>query len=98
MDYEFEKFDCTGGSYAPKISVRANGSLGLSQGALHRFGLWDGDWFVQLYFDRTNRVIGIEPSNAAGTGKAHLVKKKIKGKDNRETVNAYVAAKSFLDF
>jgi hypothetical protein len=98
MRYEFEKFDCTGGSYTPKISVRGNGSLGFSQGALRRFGLWDGDWFVQLYFDRKNQVIGIEPSNTPGTGRAHLVKKKIQGKDGRQSVNAYVAAKSFFDF
>jgi|ERR1700726_550449 len=98
MAYDFEKFDCTGGSYAPKISVRSNGSLGFSQGALRRFGLWDGDWFVQLYFDRNQHVIGIEPSSTAGAGKARLVKKNIQGKDGRQTVNAYVAAKSFFDY
>src|SRR5215470_11166355 len=98
MAYEFERFDYIGGSYTPKISVRANGSLGFSQGALRRFGLWDGDWFAHLYFDRKNQVIGIEPSTTGGTGKAHLVKKKIQVKDGGQTVNAYVAAKSFFDF
>jgi hypothetical protein len=98
MTYEFEKFESTGGSYTPKISVRSNGALGFSQGALRRFGLWDGDWYIQLYFDKKHNVIGIEPSTTAGAGKAHLVKKKIQGKDGRQTVNAYVAAKAFFDF
>jgi hypothetical protein len=98
MGYNFEKFACPGGSYAPKISVRSNGALGFSQGALRRFGLWDGDWFIQLYFDRVNRVIGIEPTNAEGPGRARLTKKIIDGKDGRQSVNAFLSAKSFFDF
>jgi hypothetical protein len=98
MSYEFERFEAVGGSYEPKLSIRSNGAIGFSQGALHRFGLLDGDWFVSLYYDRKNGVVGIEPVREEGPGFLRLIKRAIKGKDGRDSVNAFVSAKSFLDY
>ncbi len=99
MAFKFEKFEGVGNSYFPKISIRANGTLGLSQGALNRFGLVEGDWWVQLLFDRENRVIGLEPSNEEGTGRIKLNKKHmVAGDGGKESINAWISAKAFLDY
>lgn len=98
MSYEFEKFHAVGGSYEPKLSIRSNGAIGFSQGALHRFQLLNSDWFVCLYYDRRSAVVGIEPIQEEGPGCLRLIKRSIKGKDGRDSVNAFVSAKSFLDY
>jgi hypothetical protein len=98
MSFNFEKFDGVGNSYFPKISIRANGTLGISQGALNRFDLAQGDWWVQLLFDRKNRVIGLEPSDEEGSGRIKLNKKHMVGNDGKESINAWISAKAFLDY
>jgi len=98
MNYEFERFDSVGGSYEPKVSIRGNGAIGFSQGALRRFELLEGDWFICLFYDRKNGVIGIQPVKEETSGCLRLIKRVIKGKDGRDSVNAFVSAKSFLDY
>jgi hypothetical protein len=98
MGYEFEKFNAAGGSYEPKLSIRSNGAIGFSQGALHRFGLLKDEWFVCLFYDRKNGVVGIQPSKQETNGCLRLIKRTIQGKDGRESVNAFVSAKSFFDY
>ena len=99
MSFNFEKFEGVGNSYFPKISVRSNGSLGVSQGALNRFSLADGEWWVQLMFDRKNRVIGLEPWDEPGNGRIKLNKKHMVGPDGgKESINAWISAKAFFDF
>lgn len=97
MSFNFEKFEGVGNSYFPKISIRSNGTLGISQGALNRFELAEGDWWIQLLFDRKNRVIGLEPSNEEGSGRIKLNKKHMTH-DGKESINAWISAKAFLDY
>lgn len=104
MGLNFEMFEGARGSYEPRISIRSNGTIGLSQGALNRFNIRDGDWVVQLYYDRNAKVIGIKPipddSNLDPSlkGTIKLIKREITGPDGKGSVNCFVSAKSFLDF
>ncbi len=68
--FKFEPFLAVGGSYAPKVSIRSNGTLGLSQGLMHKHGLTKGNWYACLFFDVERRAIGIKSTqdeNAAGS-------------------------------
>ena len=98
MAFEFEKFEGVGGSYVPKISIRSNGTLGISQGALNRFKLAEGEWFAQLLYDRKNQVIGIQPVSDEGPGLIKLNKKRMEGKDGKQSINAWISAKAFFDY
>jgi hypothetical protein len=98
MGFNFEKFEGVGNSYFPKISIRSNGTLGISQGALNRFDLARGDWWVQLLFDRQKRVIGLQPSDRNGSGRIKLNKKHMVGQDGKESINAWISAKAFFDY
>jgi hypothetical protein len=98
MQFDFEKFEGTGGSYFPKVSIRSNGTLGVSQGALNRFRLAEGDWWFQLLFDRKKQVIGLQPIDHEAHGLLKLNKKLMMGRDGKKSVNAWIAAKAFFDF
>lgn len=93
------KFVNTGGSYQPKLSIRNNGQIGLSQGFLNRFNLDGEGWYLVFYYEPEAKCIGIErtkDSNAPGAVK--LVVRTVGGTDGRASKSAQVSAKSFLDF
>lgn len=93
MGFNFERFDQLGTSFVPKISLRTNGTIGVSQGALHKFSLIEGDWYVVLHYDKTARVIGIQPTkNPDETSAMRLVI------NRRKSVTAHISARSFLDY
>src|SRR5690606_18548985 len=72
--FNFEPFLAVGGSYCEKVSNRSNGTLGLSQGLMHRHKLTEGDLYAQLFFDMEKRAIGIKflnDENARGAVKVH---------------------------
>lgn len=99
MNFNFERFKNTGSSYSPKISIRSNGSIGFSQGALHRFKLREGEWYVVMFYDRVAQVIGIKPTqDKEEPNIIKLNKKEAVGKENKISVNAFISAKSFLEF
>jgi len=95
----FEKFTKIGGSYAPKISIRTNGQLGLNQGTIRKFSLSEGDWYVVLYYDREERKIGIRKTRDHDEeGAAKLIRREVKTKEGQSSMNCYISCKSFLDF
>lgn len=97
--FNFERFEQNGGSYAPKISIRANGAMGFSQGALRRYGMETGDWLVVLFFDKSQRIIGIQPTQEeSATGAIKLIKRMVKARDGKTSLNAYISARSFLNY
>ena len=98
MPFEFEKFEGVGNSYFPKVSIRNNGTLGISQGALNRFKLAEGDWWFELLFDRKSRVVGLRPSDHEVPGSIKLNKKELVGRDGKKSVNAWISGKAFLDY
>jgi hypothetical protein len=99
MAFDFEKFEAVGSSFEPRITLRSNGSLGFSQGALNRFKLKDGDWWVVLYYDKTRKVIGIKPeSDGTLKGAIPLVKRAVVSTSGKTSLNSFVSAKSFMDY
>lgn len=82
------------------ISIRKHGSIGFSQGALNRFALLDGDWFVVLFYDKNAAVIGIQPTkDASEEGAIKLIKRKAKlAKSAKESISSSVAARAFLEY
>src|SRR4051812_37889107 len=94
----FEKFEHVGCSFVPKVSVRNNGSIGISQGALRRFGITESDRYVNLFYDRDNQVVGFRPVAEDTPNAVKLIQRSIVGRDGKTSVNAFVSAKSFLDF
>lgn len=85
----WEKFHGIGESYRPKVSVRANGHLGFATGARKKFHV-DSYKFVSLFFDRSERKIGIKLGEIEEPGVTTPIVK-------RET-DCYIRARSFLDY
>lgn len=97
--YNFERFEQNGGSFSPKISIRANGAIGFSQGSLRRFGMDTGDWLVVLFYDKTQRVIGIQPTQDTSISAAiKVIKREVTSRDGKTSLNAYISARSFLNY
>jgi hypothetical protein len=99
--FNFEKFTSVGRRFAPQISIRANGAIGISQGAIHQAAMTEpGDWYVFLHFDRSQKVLGIQPIRSGDEDGA--IKVSIKTTPNKEgggvAISAFVSAKSFLNF
>lgn len=95
----FVKFTQIGGSYIAKISIRTNGQLGFSQGAIKKFSLLEGEWYVIMYYDKDNRRIGIlKTRDSKEEGAIRLIRREIKTKDGQSNMNCYVSCKSFFDF
>jgi len=84
----FERFIQTGKSYKPKISIRANGQIGLNQGSIEKFKLNKYKYAV-LFFDRETKRIGIKPTNTEEEGICKLQIRKS---------NAAISGKAFLDY
>lgn len=99
MGFNFERFTKTGSSFAPTVSLRKQGAIGLSQGALQRFNLVAGDWFMVLFYDKTAKVLGIQPTqNASEEGATKLIKRRAQGKNGKESVSSSISAKSFFEY
>ena len=99
MGFNFEKFTKTGSSFAPVVSLRKQGAIGLSQGALNRFGLADGEWSVVLYYDREAKVLGIQPTqDPTEEGAIKLIKRRAIGKTGKASISSSVSAKSFFEY
>jgi hypothetical protein len=98
-DFNFQPFLAVGGSYAQKLSIRSNGSLGLSQGLMHRYGVNKGEWFARLFFDAEKRAIGIKftnDGNAEGVVKIHV--RSTPGKGGQENWSGHISARAFMDY
>jgi hypothetical protein len=84
----FVKFAETARSYRPKVSIRANGTLGFSSGAVAKFQLKDYKYAV-LHYDEERRMVGVKPVKTDEEG-AHAI--------NRGKTGAWIAARRFLDY
>ncbi|HMO49583.1 MAG TPA: hypothetical protein PKE26_03325 [Kiritimatiellia bacterium] len=95
----FEKFTQTGTRQAPLVSIRRGGSLGLSQGAINRYGFDNDMTHVVLFYDKEDKLVGIKP--IAGDSEEHAIKvivRPYKAAKGKESKTAFFSAKSFLDF
>lgn len=85
----FQRFTHTGRGFKAKASVRSNGQIGFSHGAIRRFALDEFSHAV-LYYDPENRLVGVKPTNDANEEGAI----KLNVKEN----TAWIAATAFLDY
>jgi hypothetical protein len=92
----FEKFVFAGGRYSAKLSVRANGVLGLSQGLMHRANISDDGWFAVLNYDRSAQVIGVQITrDEKEPGATRVIYRESKEPKN---VTGSISAKAFLNY
>jgi hypothetical protein len=99
MGFDFEQFTEVSGSYAPKLSIRNTGQIGLSQGLLRRVGIGDGQWYALLYFDKKQQAIGVkftQEENARGAVKVQ--KRATTSADGGKNWNGHIPARAFLDY
>lgn len=84
----FQKFTDTTKSYKSKISIRSNGTIGLSSGSVFRY-LKSNHKHATLYYDPDSKKIGIKPTTAEEEGSHTL---------HRGKTGAWIGARRFLDF
>lgn len=77
-----------GRGYAPKVSVRKHGQIGLNQGATIRYNIRDGQ-FALLGYDKDEQIIAIKFVEEDEEGAKRVT---VRSK------NASISAKSFLDY
>lgn len=85
----WEKFTQVGRSYVTRLSVRSNGQLGFSQGAIHKFKLAAYKHAI-LFFDKDQALIGVKLTNE--DGEQGIAKLQVRAE------NASISAKAFLDY
>jgi hypothetical protein len=96
VEFNFERFTFGGGRFTPKVSIRSNGILGLSQGLLHRAKIQDDKWFSVLFFDRSAKAIGIKITRDENEeGATRLVYRETGEPKN---VTGSIAGKAFLNY
>ena len=97
--FDFEQFTGVTGSYAPKLSIRNTGQIGLSQGLLRRVGIGDGNWFALLFFDKKRQAIGVKFTQEADVKGAVKVQKRVSpSADGGKNWNGHIPARAFLDY
>lgn len=84
----FIKFTETARSYKSKVSLRSNGTIGLSAGAVAKF-LKNGHEYATLFYDADAHIIGVKPTTKEEEG-SHKI--------NRGKTGAWIGARRFLDF
>lgn len=85
----FEKFTLIRRSYKPRASIRSNGQIGLSKGAVTRYKL-EGYNYCVLFYDKELKKIGIKFTQ----DKVEEGTLKLKIKQG----NGAISAKSFLEY
>ena len=59
----FQRFESFGARMTPRVSIRGNGQIGLSAGALRMFGIDDGNTKVVLYYDPEAKLVAFKPTH-----------------------------------
>lgn len=95
MAFKFVRFDKFGSSFSAKVSIRNNGQIGITQGALKKMGITGDGHSVVLFFDTDAHVIGIKPTSNEKEPGAIKVHVRPAGKDG--SVTAHISGKSFLE-
>jgi len=99
MAFNFEPFLATKGSYAERISIRVNGSIGFSQGLMRKRALTEGSQFIQLFFDKEKQVIGLRfTKNPEDQGAIKLHSRKVVSKEGVENWSGHASVRAFFDF
>lgn len=99
MNYNFEQFTDFNRSFAPKLSIRPNGQIGLSQGLLRRVGIGEGEWYAYLFFDPKHRAMGLKFTQSGDDVSVIKVQKRESATgDGGKNWSGHLSARSFLDY
>ena len=94
MGYNFERFTQTKSSFAPKVTIRKGGYLGISQAAASRYGIDGQGYYGVFFYDKDARVIGVQiTQNEKEPGAV-----KVQWRKHKENAVIQVGIRSFLDF
>lgn len=85
----FQRFTASGRSFKARVSIRRNGQISLSQGAVQKFNLSEYPYVV-LFYDKEEHLIGLKPTNDAEEPGAYKL--------NHKGIGASVAGLAFLDY
>ncbi len=85
----FERFTASGKSFKARISIRKNGQISLSQGAVQKFRLTEYPYAV-LFYDKEKHRIGLKPTQDPEEPGAYKL--------NFKGTGASVAGLAFLDY
>lgn len=83
-----EYFREKGRGFAPKVSIRKQGQIGLNQGAVLRYAIKDGQ-FALLGYDKNENLVVIKLVGGDEKGAKRITVR---------AGNASISAKSFLDY
>lgn len=88
VQFNFEKFVDTDKSFSARVTIRQKtGQFGFNTGAVNRFKIHDFQYGI-LYFDNSERVVGIELTNEKAPGTIEI---------KSGSTNTYIRAKNFCD-
>jgi len=85
----FERFTASGRSFKGRVSIRKNGQISLSQGAVQKFNLADHPYAV-LFYDKEGQMIGLKPTRDPEEPGAY--------KMNHKGMGATISGLAFLDY
>ncbi|OGF52719.1 MAG: hypothetical protein A2Z21_08030 [Candidatus Fraserbacteria bacterium RBG_16_55_9] len=85
----FERFTASGRSFKGRVSIRRNGQISLSHGAVQKFNLADYSHVV-LFYDKDANLIGLKPTRDPEEPGAYKL--------NLKGMGASVAGLAFLDY
>ena len=87
-----EFFDKEGKGFAPKVSIRQHGQIGLNQGAINRYDIKDGQYAL-IGYDREKRMVVIKVMDEREKGS-----KRILVRTTGNSRSGSISAKGFLDY
>jgi hypothetical protein len=87
-----EFFDKEGKGFAPKVSIRQHGQIGLNQGAINRYEIKDGQYAL-LGYEREKRMVVIKVMDEREKGAKRIL---VRAAGN--STSGSISAKGFLDY
>lgn len=85
----FERFTASGRSFKGRVSIRRNGQISLSHGAVQKFNLTDYSHAV-LFYDKEEHLIGLKPTQDPEEPGAYKL--------HHQGMGASIAGLAFLDY
>ena len=85
----FERFTASGRSFKGRVSIRRNGQISLSHGAVQKFNLADYSYAV-LFYNKEESLIGLKPTQDPEEPGAYKL--------NLKGMGASIAGLAFLDY
>jgi len=92
-------FTDVGSNFDAKLSVRPNGTVGVSSGALKRFKLLDEDSYIVMHYDKEAQIVGVKPTRDKSVpGATKLIIRYPRENSQQKQPSGHFSAKAFLQF